>query len=125
LYTLAVVWPHLNSHFFVCDQGLKKCEFPGKLVEISCGPQVEDDRHFMTSQKKFVFLKTLHSRALTITEYTYLDWFSLLASVHIQHVNSCIAAVYHATAWHAKMKYWQRAKPMEVANLHRKVENYC
>jgi len=56
-----------------CDtshQGLKKCKFPGKLVEISRGPQVEDDRLFMTSQKQFVFLKTLHSRAVTITAYT-------------------------------------------------------
>jgi len=33
-----------------CIQGLKKCKFPGKLVEISRGPQVEDDRPFMTSQ---------------------------------------------------------------------------
>jgi len=43
-------------------KGLKKCTFPGKLIEISRGPHVEDDRRFMTSQKKFVFLKTLHSR---------------------------------------------------------------
>jgi len=51
-------------------QGFKKCKFPGKLVEISRGPQDEDDRPFMTSQKKFVFLKTLHSRALAITAST-------------------------------------------------------
>jgi len=51
-------------------QSFKNFKFPGKLVEISRVPQVEDDRPFMTSQKKFVFLKTLHSRALTITAYT-------------------------------------------------------
>jgi len=44
-------------------QGLKKCKFPRKLVEISRELQVEDDRPFMTSQKDFAFLKTLHSRA--------------------------------------------------------------
>jgi len=32
------------------QQGLKKCKFPGKLVELYRGPQVEDDRPFMTSQ---------------------------------------------------------------------------
>jgi len=32
-----------------CGQGLKKCKFSGKLVEISRGPQVDDDRPFMTS----------------------------------------------------------------------------
>jgi len=52
------------------DQGLKKCKFPTKLVEISRGLQVEDDRPFMTLQKKYIFLKTLHSRALTIAAYT-------------------------------------------------------
>jgi len=41
-------------------QGLKKCKFPGKLVEISLGSQVEDDRSIMTSQKEVIFLKTLH-----------------------------------------------------------------
>jgi len=30
-------------------QGLKKCKFPWKLVEISRGPQVEDNRCFMMS----------------------------------------------------------------------------
>jgi len=36
------------------------------------------------------FLKTLHSKALTITAFTWikLDWFSLLPLVHIQHVNT-------------------------------------
>jgi len=38
-------------------QGLKKCKFPRKLVEISHGLQVEDDRPFMKPQKEFVFLK--------------------------------------------------------------------
>jgi len=52
------------------QQGLKKYKLPGKLVEISRGLQVEDDCPIMMSQKKFVFLKTLHSRALTITAYT-------------------------------------------------------
>jgi len=33
-----------------------------KLIEISRGTRVEDDRPFMTSQKEFVFLNTLHSR---------------------------------------------------------------
>jgi len=55
------------------QQGLKKCKFPGKLVEISRGPQVEDDRPFVTSQKKFIFLKTLHSRDLTITAHTEIN----------------------------------------------------
>jgi len=39
---------------------LKKCKFRGKLIEICRGPQVEDDRPSMTTQKEFVFLKTLH-----------------------------------------------------------------
>jgi len=43
-------------------QGLKKCKFPGKLIKISRGPQVEDNRPSMMSQKEFVFLKMLHSR---------------------------------------------------------------
>jgi len=30
-------------------QGLKKCKFPGKLVENSHGPHVEDDRPFTMS----------------------------------------------------------------------------
>jgi len=51
-------------------QGWKKCKFPGKLVDISRGAQVEDDRPFMTSQKEFIFLKTLHLRASTITAFT-------------------------------------------------------
>jgi len=74
-----------------------------KKVKISLGPKVKDDRFFVTSQKEFVSLKTLHSRLLTITAFTCinLDW---LASVHIQHVNSCIAAVYHATAPYAKKR---------------------
>jgi len=72
---------------------LKNCKFPGNLAEISRGPQAEDDRPFMTSQKEFGFLKTLHSRAS----------FSQLELVHvIQRVNTCIAAVYHATARYAK-----------------------
>jgi len=41
--------------------------------------------------------------------------FSLLASVHIQRVNSCITAVYHATAWYAKTRYWKSATPMELS----------
>jgi len=49
---------------------LKKCKFPGKLVEISLGSQVEDDRSLMTSQKEVIFLKTLHLRASTITAFT-------------------------------------------------------
>jgi len=67
----------------------------------------------------------LHSRDLTITAHTEinLDWFSLLASFHIQRVNSCIAAVYHATARHAKTRCWRSAKPMEAANLHCEVAN--
>jgi len=44
------------SNCTVADQGFKKCKFPGKLVEISRGLQVEDDRPFIMSQKKFVFL---------------------------------------------------------------------
>jgi len=64
--------------------------------------------------------------SLTITAFTWinLDRFSLLASLHIQHVNSCIAAVYHATARHTKTRSWRnRAKPMEVANLRRELGN--
>jgi len=50
--------------------GLEECKFPWKLVKISRGPQVEGDHPFMTSQKKYVFLKTLLSRALTISAQT-------------------------------------------------------
>jgi len=52
------------------SHGLKECKFPGKRVRISRGPQVGDDRPCMTSQMKFVFLKTMHSRVLTITAFT-------------------------------------------------------
>jgi len=79
----------------VYSQGLKKCKFPRNLIEISCGPQVEDDRPFMTLQKEIGFFKMLHSRASFIQ----------LESVHIQRVNTCITAVYHATAQYAKTRY--------------------
>jgi len=42
------------------SQGLNKCKFPRRLVEISCGLQVEYDRPFMMSQKEFVFLNTFY-----------------------------------------------------------------
>jgi len=51
---------------------LKKCKFPRKLVKISRGPQVEHDRPFVMSQK-IIFLKTLHSRDLTVTEYIEIN----------------------------------------------------
>jgi len=41
--------------FRAYSQGLKKRKFPGKLVEISRGSQVKDDRPFMMSQKEFIF----------------------------------------------------------------------
>jgi len=71
---LTVFW-YFQKHCHIvvvipCQQGLKKCKFPGKLVKISHGPQVKDDRPLIMSQKEFVFLKTLHSRVLTITVFT-------------------------------------------------------
>jgi len=33
-----------KNHWYSSRQGLKKCKFPGKLVKISHGPQVKDDR---------------------------------------------------------------------------------
>jgi len=41
-----------------------------EAFEIPHGPQVVDDRPFMTSQNKFVFLKTIHLSVLTITAFT-------------------------------------------------------
>jgi len=96
--------PVLNSNWWTLWTGLKKWKFRGKLVEISRGPQIKDDCFFMTSQKEFVSLKTLHSKGLNYhCVHTHqLGLVSLPASVHIQRVNSCIAAVYHATALYAK-----------------------
>jgi len=42
----------IDTIFFIWvtwKQGLKKCKFPEKLLEISRGPKVEDDRPFMAS----------------------------------------------------------------------------
>jgi len=70
------------------NQGLKKCKFPGKLIEIFRGPQVEDYRPFMMSRKVFLFLNTLHLR---VHHCLHIDQ---LGSIHIQRVNSLIGAVH-------------------------------
>jgi len=77
------------------------------------------------SQKRFVFLKTFHSRVLTITAFTWinLDRISLPPLIHIQCENSCIGAVYRATAYYAKTRYWRSAKAAGAANLRLKVAN--
>jgi len=60
---------YLSTKYFVCSrqgvllthgQGLKKCKFPAKLVKISHGLQVEDDRSFMTLQKKHCTQEPYH-----------------------------------------------------------------
>jgi len=56
---------------FICGQGLKNVNFPG--IEISRGPQVEDHRPLMTSQKESVFFKALYSKILTITAFTWIS----------------------------------------------------
>jgi len=58
----------------------------------------------MMSQKEIVFLKTLHQESNY--HCVHIDQSGLIqpitASVHIQHVNSFMAAVYHATTRCAK-----------------------
>ena len=68
-------------------------------------------------QKEFVFL----NNALKSLYYhcVHIDQLGLI-QLHIQLVNSCIAAVSHATIRLTKMRYWS-AKPMETANLCREV----
>jgi len=46
-----------------------------------------------------------------------MDQFSVLVLVHIQRVNSCYNAMYHATARYAKTRYWRSAKAVEAENL--------
>jgi len=114
-----------TARLFYWWAGLQKCTFPGKLVEIPRGLQSWTRSPFYDVADEIVFLKTLHSRALSITAFAQinLDWFSQLASVRIQRVNSCIATVYHATARYPKTTYWRSAKPMEAANLRGEVAN--
>jgi len=59
----------------LCQQGLKKCKFPRKLTKIYHWLQVEDYRPLMTSQKEFVFLKTLYSESTTA-----FTWINLINS---------------------------------------------
>jgi len=57
-------------------QGLKKCKFPGKLIAVSRGPQVEDYRLFMTSQKEFVSWKCRIKESTTAFTLINLDRFT-------------------------------------------------
>jgi len=56
------------------NQGLKKCKFPGKLVEISREPQVEHNRPFMMSQKERVFLENVALKSLNY-HCVHIQWF--------------------------------------------------
>ena len=80
---------NLNVVIVLSRRAWKIVNFPGILPKFPMGRKLKTIAPFMTSQKEFGFLKTLHSRAS----------FSQLELVHvIQRVNTCIAAVYHATA---------------------------
>jgi len=77
------------------NQGLKKCKLPGKLVDISRGPQVEDDRRFMTSQKEFVFLNValnslnyhcIHTDQLGLVQPTSISSHSTCKELHRRSV---------------------------------------
>jgi len=54
-----------------------------------------------------------------------MDRFSLLASIHIELENSCIAAVCHATTQYAKPKYWSAKRQIFVAKLQILTPHHC
>jgi len=69
-------------------QSFKNFKFPGKLVEISRVPQVEDDRPFMTSQKKICFLENVALKSLNY-HCVHIDQLGLIQPTSIDSHSTC------------------------------------
>jgi len=76
---------HFNT--FITEQGLKKCKFPGKHVQISCWPQFEDNVP-LWCRKRNLFFENVALKSLNY-HCVHMDQVGLIQPTTIGSHSTC------------------------------------